>query len=70
MSKANTFMGAVDLPSQGMEPVIEPMEPGQINEKDGPIIHEGMVERPGNEAMVHEEDLPEGPTVTKWEEWA
>lgn len=78
MSQPRAFVGNMENPVQGMEPVIEPIPQAYGHEdlddkeeaKVDAKVREGAVQRPGDEAMVHEEDLPEGPTVTRWEEWA
>ena len=69
MSRNNPLATAVDLPNQGIAPMIEPTdnvvpEAEALREKqvDPEVIPSDLV--------LHEETMPEGPTVTRWEEWA
>ena len=72
MSRPIPIATAVDLPNQGIAPVIAPMEMDDAGKFDGeePEKQLEAEERVGVEGVIHEEAMPEGPTVTRWEEWA
>ena len=53
-----------------MSSVIEPVESADAVKRYHDVEREGVEERPGDPNLVHEEEMPEGPTVTRWEEWA
>lgn len=71
MANAHMFSAGVDLPNQTLAPMVSPTEHGDHEkDKDGFVnttAVEGDVPR---DMTVHEQDMPEGPTTTRWEEWA
>ena len=74
MANAHFFSAGLELPNQGMAPVVTPSAhlDDDIDKKDGDIqFGDGVEERiGGDDALIHEQAMPEGPTVTRWEEWA
>lgn len=70
MAAAHLFSAGVDLPGQTIAPMISPSADTDhkhdlLDERD---IRPGAHGEEGE--MVPEQEMPEGPTVTRWEEWA
>jgi hypothetical protein len=70
---AHLFSAGVELPNQGIAPAttIVSSHDHQLDDKkeDFAGVEVGE-ERPGDENVVHEVEMPEGPTTSKYEEWA
>lgn len=72
MANAHLFSAGVELPNQCLAPVISPSAHfGDSEEKYGLGGDARVEERvAGDAGEVHEQAMPEGPTVSRWEEWA
>ena len=73
MANAHFFSAGLELPNQGLAPVVTANAQEDLDKKDGDgesIVVAGVEERVGSDGVVHEQAMPEGPTVTRWEEWA
>ncbi|ORY20995.1 MFS general substrate transporter [Naematelia encephala] len=66
MANAHFYSAGVELPNQGIAPVISPT----IHDDKKDLGESGLQMIPGDDQVVHEQEMPEGPTVTRWEEWA
>jgi hypothetical protein len=71
MANAHFYSAAVDLPLQTLAPTISPTRHDEKHDdiKDMSDINTEEVD-PHGDLTVHQEEMPEGPTVTRWEEWA
>ena len=71
MANAHFYSAGMELPNQGLAPVISASDDKDhkhdfAQTQDGDVVEE----RVGEAGVVHEQAMPEGPTVTRWEEWA
>lgn len=66
MANAHLFSAGMELPNQGIEPVAFVDKDHHTDVKDMEVAEM----RPGPDDVMHEEEMPEGPTTTRAEEWA
>lgn len=67
MANAHLFSAGMELPNQGIEPVVA------LVDKDHPDTKHDIElapMRPGAGDVMQEEDMPEGPPTTRAEEWS
>jgi hypothetical protein len=70
MANAHFYSAGMELPLQTLAPTVSPAQHGApFDTKDGVDIDLHEVD-PHGDLTVHSEEMPEGPTVTRWEEWA
>jgi len=71
MANAHFYSAGMDLPLQTLAPTISPTRDA---DKYDDIKEAGEVNLeeidPHGDLTVHQEEMPEGPTTTRWEEWA
>ncbi|RSH90427.1 hypothetical protein EHS25_001032 [Saitozyma podzolica] len=65
---AHVYSTAVNPPNEGLAPTISPTA-HPADHKDPAAVMQGVTEVPAGE-RVEEEEMPEGPTTGKYEEWA
>ncbi len=72
MANTHQFSAGVELPNQGLAPVITPSAHLDDPDKKFAIGEDtGVVERiGGDDAVVHEQAMPEGATTSRIEEWS
>lgn len=69
MASAHLMSAGVELPNQLMAPVHDPVHlpKRDSDDKKDPALA-GVSHVDGD--VMHEQSMPEGPPVSKWEEWA
>jgi hypothetical protein len=65
---AHVYSTAVNPPNEGLAPTTSPTA-HPADHKDPAAVMQGVTEVPAGE-RVEEEEMPEGPTTGKYEEWA
>ena len=71
MANAHFFSAAVDLPLQTLAPTVSPTKHDDEHFDEKKEVQDYVSEvDPHGDLTVHQEEMPEGPTVTRWEEWA
>lgn len=72
MANAHLFSAGVELPNQGLAPIVTVSSHLDDDDKIKLGADDAGVEEriAGDDAVVHEQAMPEGPTVSRWEEWA